>query len=96
MSDHDVPARSRAFDAVVRVAICNAQESSRWRSGFDTADVEAAVSGDVSTRTVRRALKDGQELGWVAGSRSSSWGWRPGERAEEYVPAEVASADVDE
>jgi len=84
MSERSIPARSAAVEAGVRVAIDRAQKSG-WSSRFETADVRAEISQDVSERTVRRALKDLAAMGWVEDRRHK---WQPGERAEQYQPSE--------
>lgn len=81
----DVPARSIAFDAVVRTAVDRAGESSSYRRRFGTGRVERALEGEVSTRTVRRALKDAEALGWVTKGYGD---WRPGDRAKALLPDE--------
>ena len=86
MSEHEPSGRVAAFEAVVRLAIEEANDDSGWsyRSGFDRSDVEREISQDVSTRTVDRALKDAAALGWVDDRRQ---GWDAGPRASEYEPA---------
>lgn len=78
----DLPARTLALDAVIRVAVSKVGESS-WHSRFDSATVQSRAEADVSTRTCRRALKDAETLGWVS-KRQYGNDWQPGERAEEF------------
>lgn len=85
MSDDadDLPARTLALDAVVRVALSNVGKSS-WSARFNTDDVVAGAAADVSARTCRRALKDAETLGWVE-KRSYGHDWIPGDRAAEFA-----------
>ena len=87
MSDHTPSGRVAAFEAIVRLAIEEANDESTWsyQSGFDRSDVEREINQNVSTRTVDRALKDAASLGWVKDRRQ---GWDAGSRAENYQPAE--------
>lgn len=84
VSDHDPASRSVALEAVIRTALERAEESSRFRRKFTSEDVAGDVDGDTTVRTVRRAMKDAEALGWVA---SKNWGneWTPGEKAEAFA-----------
>jgi hypothetical protein len=85
MSDHDPSGRVAAFDAIVELAIEEANDDSDWSlySGFDRSEVEKQVQ-HVSTRTIDRALKDAAALGWVTDDRQ---GWDAGPKAEMYQEA---------
>lgn len=78
----DVPARQVALDAIIRQAVERAEQT---RSYHATSLVKAArtkLSGDTSDRTMRRASKDAQALGWL---EKDYGGWKPGERAKELA-----------
>ena len=86
MSEHEPSGRVAAFEAVVRLAIAEADDDGGYLwTGFDRSEVVSLIQQDVSTRTVDRALKDAAALGWVDDRRQ---GWDAGPRAEEYQPAE--------
>jgi hypothetical protein len=76
--DRDLPARVEALDAVIETARSKVGKSS-WYRRFGTSDVARNVDGDVSNRTIRRALNDATALGWVEKSRNE---WQPAERAK--------------
>lgn len=77
----EIPARVLAFDAALAVAAEKAEESGTWSRRFTTADVAERVEEDVSERTVRRALKDAEQLERVERA-SHQKKWTPGERAQ--------------
>jgi len=86
MTEHEPSGRVLAFEAIVRLAIEEANEDSGWghRPDLERADVEREISGEVSTRTVDRALRDAAALDWLEDRRQ---GWDAGPRAEDYHPA---------
>ena len=85
MGEHEPSGRVAAFEAIVRLAIDEANDDSfGWRSGIERSEVEREISTDVSTRTVDRALRDAVALGWL---EDRPQGWEPGERAEDYHEA---------
>lgn len=75
-------ARVEAFDAIVQLAIAEAEDGdagSHWyRDGFARKDVEQEAP-EVSTRTIDRALQDAEALGWIESNRQR---WVEGPRAE--------------
>jgi hypothetical protein len=81
-TEHDAPARVRGFEATVSIAIEKATETSRFYRRFDSGDVQGHATGNVPDRTMRRAINDARELGWVQKKRQQ---WVPGERAEEIA-----------
>jgi hypothetical protein len=83
--DHEPSPRSAAFDAAVRVAIRQAHDPTGWSSRFSTSDVMQELAAETTERTVRRALKDAEALGWVDDRRDR---WAPGDRAEQFEPVE--------
>jgi predicted NodU family carbamoyl transferase len=89
--DHDPAKRVAAFDAVVSLALEEAQSdgATYWGRDVDRSEVERRVRREsdvqVSTRTVDRALKDAASLGWLKDRRK---GWDIGPRAEEWTRAE--------
>jgi hypothetical protein len=86
MSDlEDLSARSLAFDAVVRTAVEKAQSDYMYRRRFSSKTVLANADTEVSKRTVRRALKDAEALGWV---KKKSNEWAPGRRADQLLETE--------
>lgn len=92
----DVPARVLAFDAAVRVAVEKAPETSRWYRTFTSKVVESKLDGDASSRTIRRAIKDAEALGWVQKPRPTAQKWEPGPRAEAISESGDAGDDLDE
>lgn len=78
----ELPARTLAFDAVVRTAVEKAEETSRWRRRFDSGAVRVALESEVSDRTIRRAMKGAEALGWIEKPRSTAKEWEAGPRAE--------------
>lgn len=77
----DVPARSVAFDAVIRTAVEKAGRG-HYSQRFTSEDVAGRLEGEVSARTVRRALKDAETLGWVQKRSTNAKSWHPTPRAE--------------
>lgn len=84
MELEELPARSVALDAVIRVAIAK-NGASRFRSRFTSEDVREQLQADVSDRTIRRALKDAEALEWVEKRSPNARKWRPGPAAEAIV-----------
>ena len=87
MSESEVSARVLAFDAVVRTAIEHTGKA-RWSRTFKTGAVTSKIDGEVSERTVRRALHDAHSLGWVDRGAARSRRWTPGPLAERYEEKE--------
>jgi len=91
MSDNDPAKRVAAFEAIVSIALEEAQsENSRWYGrDVERADVEKRIRREtdveVSTRTVDRALKDAESLDWIVHKRK---GYDSGRKAEQWGPAE--------
>lgn len=83
MGEHEPSGRVRAFDAAVRLAIeeANTEHSFSYHAGLERGEVLDELDGEVSERTVDRALKDAAALGWLTDDRQ---GWGAGERAEKY------------
>ena len=94
MSQHEPAKRVAAFDAIVSIALEEAQSDSGWGWGRDVerGDVEKRIRREtdvkVSTRTVDRALKDAESLGWIVHKRK---GYDAGPKAESWQPAESES-----
>lgn len=86
MSDlEDRPARSVALDAVIRIAVEKSDSSLyRYQQRFTSDDVLDRADADISKRTVRRALKDGEALGWVKKPKHANE-WKSGRRAKEIA-----------
>lgn len=82
-SEHEPASRSVALEAVIRVAIAKVGES-RWRRTVESPAVEQRAEGDTSARTVRRAMKDAEAMGWI---KKKDYGneFVPGPRAEEIA-----------
>lgn len=83
MSEHEPASRSVALEAVIRVAIQKANGSG-WRTDVLSPQVIREADGETSERTVRRAMKDAEALGWV---QKKDWGneFEPGPKAEQFV-----------
>jgi len=95
MSDHDPAKRVAAFEAIVSIALEEAHTNSRgWGLSRDVerSDVEKRIRREtdvqVSTRTVDRALKDAESLGWIVHKRK---GYDVGPKAENWKPAGTES-----
>jgi ribosomal protein L40E/rubrerythrin len=89
----DVPARVLAFDATIRAAVEKAPETSRWHRRFTSRFVKRKLDGEASDRTIRRAMKDAEALGWVEKKRPTATKWEPGPRAEE-ISGEAGADDL--
>ena len=83
MSEHEPASRSVALDAVIRVAVEKVDASS-WRQKIKSPAVETRVEGETSSRTIRRAMKDAEAMGWI---EKKNYGneFVPGPRAEELA-----------
>jgi hypothetical protein len=92
MSEHDPAKRVAAFEAIVSIALEEAHSSnSRWYGrDVERSEVEKRIRREsdvqVSTRTVDRALKDAEALGWIVHKRK---GYDAGPKAEKWEPAET-------
>jgi len=80
MTEHEPASRSVALEAVIRVAISKV-DASRWRRSITSRDVIREAEGDTSQRTVRRAMKDAEAMGWIR-KKNHSNEFVPGTRAE--------------
>jgi len=82
-SEHQPASRSVALEAVIRVAI-NKVGASSWRQTVESPRVIVAAEGETSERTVRRAMKDAEALGWL---QKQDYGneFEPGPRAREVA-----------
>lgn len=82
-NDHDPASRSVALDAVIRLAVEKVGKSS-WYQTIQSPAVEKHADGDTSSRTVRRAMKDAEAMGWI---EKKNYGneFIPGPRAEEIA-----------
>jgi len=74
----EIPARVRGLEATISLAIDRAEQSS-WRARFTSSTVQSQADGEIPDRTMRRALNDARELGWIEKHRQE---WVPGDRAE--------------
>jgi hypothetical protein len=83
MSEHEPASRSVALEAVISVAIDKAR-SSRYRRTVASPRVAREAEGETSDRTIRRAMKDAEALGWI---QKKNYGneYEAGPKAEQLV-----------
>lgn len=80
--ERDIPNRVLGLHASIEKAVAKAEETSSYRQKFESSDVQRGQYRDLPDRTLRRAMKDAEALGWIEKKRQQ---WRPGEKAEQYV-----------